>query len=91
MLGSHSPPENHPIANNSVQYFSVVAGVAILSGLSLPLASYTVFRDYTYSKDVISVNNRFVSTSRRQRRREMASKWCGISIHGHNTPFSRRL
>jgi hypothetical protein len=63
MLGSHSPPENHPIANNSVQYFSVVAGVAILSGLSLPLASYTVFRDYTYSKDVISVNNRFVSTS----------------------------
>ncbi|CAB4031547.1 Hypothetical predicted protein [Paramuricea clavata] len=38
----------------------VVAGVAVLSGLSLPLASFTVFRDYTYSKDIISVNNRNV-------------------------------
>ncbi|CAB3982863.1 Hypothetical predicted protein [Paramuricea clavata] len=38
----------------------VVVGVAILAGLSLPLASFTVFRDYTYSKDVISVNNRNV-------------------------------
>ena len=39
---------------------SVLVGVAVFARLSLPLASLTIFRDYSYSKDVISINNRNV-------------------------------
>jgi hypothetical protein len=60
MLASHSLPEMAPIANNSVQYFSVYLSVAIFSRLSLVIASMAIFRDYSYSKDVISINNRCV-------------------------------
>ena len=40
--------------------FSVLAGVAIFTRMSLPLASFTIFRDHEYAKDVISINNRYV-------------------------------
>jgi hypothetical protein len=50
----------HVDNSNSVQYFSVYMSVAIFSGLSLPIVSLTVFRDYSYSKNVISINNRCV-------------------------------
>ena len=60
MLGSHFLPEMAaPIANNSVQYFSVYVIVGIFSWLSLRIIML-IFRDYSYSKDVISINNRCV-------------------------------
>jgi hypothetical protein len=40
--------------------FSVLFAVAFLTRLSLPLTAMTIFRDHNYSKDVISINNRYV-------------------------------
>ena len=39
--------------------FSVLAGVAIFTRLSLPLASFAVFCDREHPKNVISINNRY--------------------------------
>ena len=46
--------------------FSVLAGVAIFTRLSLPLTSFAVFRDREHPKNVISINNRYVFSVRTQ-------------------------
>jgi hypothetical protein len=40
--------------------FSILLAVAFLTRLSLPVTAMTIFRDHNYSKDVISINNRYV-------------------------------
>ncbi len=41
--------------------FSVFLGMAVFGRLSLFVAKFA-FREYGYSKDVIAINNRYVST-----------------------------
>ena len=40
--------------------FSVLLGVAFLNRLSLPITAMTIFRDYNYPRNVISIDNRYV-------------------------------
>ena len=45
---------------NQFELSSVLAGIAFLTRLTLPITALTVFRDPNYSKNVISIDNRFV-------------------------------